>query len=290
MIGGLTGGLVTVGLILMLIDWILLFTGAVASWQQLFEISFLFKLVGIMLCFIGLIILYARMFQTNAGALMEIPNSKRVILFHQRRGRNPNVRILVGKLTDLEFIRTKNKLFKDTGGGFRIAGHDCRHTHETICADIPGWLGEYFYKIRKRYGVENIDELQSLYKQLKKVNDTEDAEIQLNNIEILKPIMGDEEKKEQLLDLTVDDFHHMSELLYDGTTRHMEDVEAFVESATPNELDALEKQEFLNEMMREKNYSDPGEFNFSKWFPYITTLILVCAVAVVMIMGVFGGS
>ena len=88
--------------------------------------------------------------------------------------------------------------------------------------------------------------------------------------------------------MDIEDLQHMSELLFDGSTRHMEDIEAFVESATPNELDALEKQEFLNEIMREKNYSDPGEFNFSKWFPYITTLILVCAVAVVMIMGVFG--
>ena len=290
MIGALAGAMIGIGLMCMNIDLILLMSGFVGTWEELFNLSFLFKLIGAMFSMIGIVILGGRMKQTNAGAFLDIPNSKEVILFHQRRGKNPNVRILKGKLTDLEFIRTKNKLFKDTGGGFRIAGHDCRHTHETICADLPAWLGQYLHQIKKKYGVGNVEELTQLYTELKLLNTSEDAEEQLSNIKLLAPVMKDEKQKQELLDMRIRDLKQMAELLFDGTTRHMEDVEEFVESATPNELDALEKQEFLNEIMREKNYSDPGEFNFSKWFPYITTLILVCAVAVVMIMGVFGGS
>lgn len=255
---------------------------------ELYPLIFTFKFIGIMLAPLGLMLIAGRAYQTGVNLFLDLPNSKQAILIHQRRGKHPNASIISGKLTDLEFIRSKNKMFKDTGGGFRIAGHDVRRTHETVCHDIPEWLGQYFHQIKKKYGVKNSDQLHKLYDQLRMLNAEEPAEDQLKKIELLNPIMQDEKKKQFLLDMKLQDLHHMAELIYDGSIIHMEDVEEFIESATPNELDALEKQEFLNEIMREKNYSDPGEFNFSKWFPYITTLILVSAVAVVMILGVFG--
>jgi len=255
---------------------------------ELMPLFFTLKIIGIMFIPLGLLVIVGRAKQTGVDVFLDLPNSKRTICIHSRRGKNPNASIISGKLTDLEFIRSKNKLFKDTGGGFRLAGHDVRRTHETICHDIPEWLGQYFHLIRKKYGVSNIDDLKSLYDSLKKLDGNEDAIKQLEGIKLLNPILQDEKKKQDLLNMRLSDFHHMSEMIWDGTTIHMEDVEEFIESATPNELDALEKQEFLNEMMREKNYSEPGSFNFAKWFPYITTLILVCAVAVVMVLGVFG--
>jgi len=210
------------------------------------------KLLGIVFYFFGLVLLIARMMQTGVIPLLDLPNAKRVILFHQRRGRNPNTNIFVGKLTDLEFIRSKNKLFKDTGGGFRISGHDCRRTHETIAHDIPDWLSQYFYDIRQKYGIEDLTEFKTL------------------------------------LDMDIDDLRDMTELFFDGATHHGEEVEHFIESSTPNELDALEKQTYLNDMMRERNYTDPGEVNWAKWVPILGFLLLTGAIAAIMIKGAFG--
>ncbi len=246
------------------------------------------KLLGMVFYFFGLVLLIVRMMQTGVIPVLDLPSTKRVILFHQRRGRNPNTTILVGKLTDLEFIRSKNKLFKDTGGGFRIAGHDCRRTHETIAHDIPDWLSQYFYDIRQKYGIEDLTEFKTLRKELKALSDVEPLEPQLEKIELLKPIMKKTETKKALLDMDIDDLRDMTELFFDGATHHGEEVEHFIESSTPNELDALEKQTYLNDMMRERNYTDPGEVNWAKWVPILGFLLLTGAIAAIMIKGAFG--
>jgi len=126
-----------------------------------------FKMMGMILNMAGLFLLIARIKMTGVDAFIDPVNPKRVILIHQRRGNNPNAQFMKAKLEDLEHISARNKLFKDTGGGFRIAGHDVRRTHETICHDIPEWLGQYFHQIKKKYCVDNKRELNNLYAALR---------------------------------------------------------------------------------------------------------------------------
>jgi len=189
MIVGLSVMLILIGTTFLSLDMFVLVP------VELMPTIFMFKFLGVMFIPLGVMLWGGRTIQTGAGMFLDLPNSKHIILLHQRRGRNPNAMFLKGKLEDLDFIRTKGKIFKDTGGGFRISGHDVRRTHEDICHDIPEWLGQYFHQIRNKYGVSNIDDLNSLYESLKKLNAEEDAEDQLSGIKLLAPILQDEKKK-----------------------------------------------------------------------------------------------
>jgi len=196
---------------------------------------------------------------------------------------------MTGRLEDLEFIRTKNKVFKDTGGGFRVAGHDVRRTHEVVCHDIPEWLSQYFYQIKERYGVKDSIEFNQLRKQLKALKQpipgVMNIEQQLEQIPLLKPVMDNQQLRGELLKLNFLQLQKMEELLYDGVTHHGEEAETFIESATPNELDALEKQKFLNDKMEERNYRAVGEHNIGQWIGPALLLMVGGAIAVAIISG-----
>lgn len=261
--------------------------------MQLVGISNLF---GLMLVFIGALVLGVRGYQTRVTPLFNLPSSNQVVLFHQRRGGNPNKTVKTGKLLDLEYIKSGNKLFKDTGGGFRIAGHDCRNTHETISFDIPDWMMDYFYQVKQKYGLRNSDEWKKLMKKLKKLKKPVTGETdttlknQLENIKLLQPIMNDPEKRKQLLGLGYDKIKNLGVLCCDGMTHHGEEVEAFIESATPNELDALTKQKYLNDRMKESNYKNPNEsFDYSKLVP-IAIGMFIAILGTIVFMSYMGGA
>ena len=250
-----------------------------------------FKMIGIGIAAIGIMILGARIYQTGVGPFIEIPNTKRVILMHQRRGNNPNTYFMTAKLEDLEFIRTKNKVFKDTGGGFRVAGHDVRRTHEVVCHDIPEWLSQYFYQIKQRYGITDSIEFKELRQKLMDLKPpipgVMSIEQQLEQIKLLKPVMDNEQNRKELLKLNFLQLQKMEEILYDGVVHHGEEAETFIESATPNELDALEKQKFLNDKMEEKHYRAVGEHNIGQWIGPALLLMVGGAIAVAIIAGTF---
>jgi len=293
---------------------LLMFIGAAMMSMDLFVPfpSFLFmvvvmnRLLGLVFFVFGVILIGVRIHQVGVAPLLDLPRRGRVILFHQRRGRHPNTSLLSGKLRDLEFIKTKNKLIVDTGGGFRIAGHDCRRTFETICAEIPEWFTQYVYDMKRKFGIDNLDAYRQLkeafatlepYKKVmeydektqKEVERIYDIEQQLEQIELLKPAMKDPKMRSEILAMPIDKLKKLELAFFDGETHHSEDVERWIESATPNELDALEKQEYLNDAMRDRNYTDPGEINWGKWVPYIVFLLLGGAIAAIMIKGAFGG-
>ena len=264
-----------------------LFVPAVdAGTAQLIGISNLF---GLMFAVIGVIVIGFRTYQTGMGVFLDIPSGKRTILFHHRRGKNPNVSIISGELLDLEYISSKGKIFKDTGGGFRLAGHDCRNTHETIAFDLPEWLMDYFYKMKQHFGLRNREEFLELIKGLKEVhkpvgNDRKLLELELDKIKILEPIMKDDVKKEVLLDMGFDKICKLELVCCDGETHHHEEVEDFIESATPNELDTLVKQKYLNDRMKENNYRDPGSsFNYEKLIPIFIALFIGILGAIVFL-------
>jgi len=259
---------------------------------ELAPMVFMNRMLGAVFIGVGLVFLLSRGFSTGAFLLMDLPKPGKVLLFHQRRGKNPNTKIISGKLKDLEYIKTKGKVFKDTGNGFRLSGHDCRRTHEMIAFDIPDWLGEWFNQVKRKYLVENRTDLYELYEGFQSLSpcDTEaEAVAQLEEIESLRPLLNNPEKKKWLLGQDLDTLQHLSETLWDGRVVRMEDVEEFIESATPNELDALVKQEYLNDVMRDRNYSDPGEINWGRWLPLFGFFVICCALAAILLQSTFGG-
>lgn len=251
------------------------------------------NLFGLMFVMLGVIILGVRIYQTRISPLLDMPNSSRVILFHHRRGKNPNVILHSGKLMDLEYIKTKDKLFKDTGGGFRIAGHDCRSTHETIAFDLPEWMMDYFHKIKTHYGIHNREEFKQLVEKLSMIKSSDTGlilESKLSDITLLRKIMNDDRKKEVLLGLGAEKIRHLAETCCDGMTHHHEEIEDFIDSATPNELDALVKQSYLNDRMKDANYRDPGSnFNYEALIP-IGIGMFIAVLATIVFMSYMGGG
>ena len=273
-----------------------------------YSMTFPIRLMGLVFVFIGIFVISVRTIPGGLSMFMDLPNERLVPLIHSRvRGKDPDAKFLKGRRVDLEVIRAKNKVFKDVGGGFRILGHSCRRTYETIGFTVPDWVSAYFSNIRRKYGIRNSDEWRELRKALLSLSPdrTKPVEIeidgtkqlitkklskeeQLRDIPLLQPLMDDPEKRKELLDMDWRELRRMEELLFDGVTHNGEEVELFIDSATPNEQDILERQTFLNEVERDKRYKDPGEIDFAKWVPWIVIIILVGTVCAIMLQGAFG--
>jgi hypothetical protein len=257
--------------------------------SSMMMLVFALRIFGMMLNFLGLIILGIRISGTNTGMWLDLPSDKWINLIHSHiRGADPDAKFLRAKRLDLETLRSKKKLFKDVGGSFRISGHSCRRTYETIGFTVPDWLSDYFHKVKKDFGLTNSDEFRELKSQLKELKSPKEApfksiEEQLTEITLLKPIMNDPVNKKVLLDMDIKQLKDLEYMFYDGVTHNGDGVELFIDSATPNELDILEGQTFMNEMDRQKQYRDKGTTDWLKYMPWLI-IMMFAAVIVIMIM------
>jgi hypothetical protein len=134
----------------------------------------------------------------------------------------------------------------------------------------------------------NSDEFKELKEILKNLSDPKSApfktiEEQLKEIRLLKPIMEDTEKRQVLLDMGIKQLRDLEFMFYDGVSHNGDGVELFIDSATPNELDILEGQTFMNEMDRQKMYRDKGTTDWMKYMPWMI-IMMFAAVIVIMIM------
>jgi hypothetical protein len=238
------------------------------------------ELMGIVFVGIGVAVFMVRSWQTGTSMFHDLPTGRTVPLIHSRnQGLDPDASFIRGKRLDLEVIRSKDKLFKDAGGGFRIAGHGCRRTYETIGFTVPEWLSAYFHEIKKKYGLKNSDDFKELRAALKILDEKGDKEQQLQNIKLLGPIMQDEAKKKILLEMSFKQLKNMEELLFDGVTHNGDEVELFMDCATPNEQDVLEHQTFINAMDRTHRYRDTGS---GKYMPWIIIMLVILAAIFMM--------
>jgi len=259
--------------------------------RELLIVIVLLRIMGFMFSFIGLIVLGVRIYQTNVGMWIELPSSKWINLIHSHiRGKDPDTVFLRARRLDLETLRAKNKLIKDTGGSFRIGGHSCRRTYETIGFTVPDWLSEYFHQIKTKFGLKNSDEFKELKNKLKLLTDPDQPpykplEKQLDDISLLKPVMQDEKKKKELIGLGYKKLKNLEFMFYDGITHNGDDVELFIDSATPNELDVLEGQTFLNEMDRAKRYRDRSTVDWERWLPWLIVIMFASVVVMMMVKG-----
>jgi len=249
------------------------------------------QLMGLGLVFIGVFVIGGRSYQTNAGIWFDIPSRDKVIVIHSGiagKRLDPNAKFFVCKDIGLGILKSRKKVFKDTGGGFRICGHDVRRTHEKIGADIPEWLGEYLHQIKKTFKLRNDKEMKEIYAELRKLHDPipgMNVMDQLKHIKILEPALKDEQCKAKITSMSIDDLRNMTMYLFDGETVHMEDVENFIKLASPNELDTWIKQEMSLNELEKRTYREPSPpIDWNKWLPALGMFAIIGVLAAVILM------
>ena len=240
--------------------------------------------MGFGIIFIGIIVLAGRNKQTGAGLFLDLPSVDTSISIHSdiaNKRLDPNAKFI--KLTNigLGMYKGRKTVFKNTGGGFRIAGHNVVRTHEKLAADLPEWLGQYLHQVKEKYIVKTDDELFELYKQLKQISNNRDIE----NISILEPVLKDEKRRIELLTMPLEQLQRMQETLFDGETVHMEDVEHFIKLTSPQELDTWIDQEVNKEEREKKRYRDPGvQIDWNKWLPALGMFAFIAMLGTVILI------
>jgi hypothetical protein len=235
-------------------------------------VAFGLRFMGICLIWTGVILYVGRSKSTGGELFTKLPNPTKVIVLHERRG--GSARIRQGIMDILEHIRVKDMLFKDVGGGFRIAGHRVVLTKETVPHNIPEPIAQYIYQIRNKYKVENLEQLNILYGKLKSLKKTDIIPLdkQLEMIPELAPVMNNPVGRQQLLEMDIKDLQQMAELLYDGQVMHMEDYERFQEAAAPYDLESYTKRREVHRILQMIHYKD---VNAPDWMKYIVIMFVV---------------
>lgn len=241
-------------------------------------------IMGLMMIWIGPMLLIMRMVGTRTHLFLPLPKANEVITIHERRGGQGQFRR--GTIDALEHIKLKDMIFRDTGGGTRVAGHRLIKTMETVNHNIPDWTAQWLFQIRQKYMVDSPEKLKKLYNSLKNlqpaISGVITIEDQLRKIPELNPIMTDEKyikNKESLLKMELADLQQMSELLYNGVAIHYEDYERFQDSATPYDMESYSKRREIHRMMQMMSYRDVGDANWMKWVLIIFILVIAAGIA-----------
>jgi hypothetical protein len=247
--------------------------------------------MGIMMMWIGVMLLIMRMVATRAHLFLPLPMANEVICIHERRGGQGSFRR--GMVDVLEHIKLKDMIFKDTGGGTRVAGHRVVKTMETVNHNVPDWVAQWLFQIREKYLVDSPVALRALYEKLKTLKkpipNVLTLENQLLAIPELKQVMTDpkyEDKKNALLDMAVGDLQQMAELLYNGQVIHFEDYERFQEAAVPYDMESYSKRREIHRMMQMMSYRDLTQTDWMKWAIIIFVLVIAAGIA----FAFFGGK
>ena len=247
------------------------------------------QVMGLMIIWVGCLLYAARSVATGGYLLNEMAKPGEVLSIHERRGGTGRIRR--GQLDILEHIKLRGMIFKDTGGGVRVAGHRIVHTKETVNHNIPDWAAQYIHMIHDKYMVDSPDKLKRLYDNLKKLNkpvpgiDLTSLENQLKNIPELEMIMKDEDKKRVLVNMDLKDLQNMAEMLYDGQIVHMEDYEKFQDAASPYDLESYTKKHEIHRMMQWFHYKDVNAPDWMKYIIIIFVIVLVAGIAYKMFSG-----
>ena len=252
------------------------------------EIVFIgLQIMGLMMIWVGCLLYAMRSVVTGANLLNELAGPLEVLCLHEKRG--GSARIRKGKLDILDHIKLREMIFKDTGGGVRVAGHRLVHTKETVNHNIPDWAAQYIHQISQKYMVDNPERLKSLYGALQKLKPeipgVVSIEYQLRQIPEFEIVMKDPDRKQVLLNMRLEDLQNMSELLYDGQIVHMETYEKFQEAASPYDLESYTKKHEIHRMMQWFHYKDVNAPDWMKWVIILFVLLIAGAIA----YQIFGG-
>lgn len=245
--------------------------------------------MGLMMIWIGVMLYVMRAVMTHAHLIMALPKASEVISIHERRGGHGELR--KGLIDALEHIKMKDMIFKDTGGGTRVAGHRVIKTMETVNHNVPDWMVQYLFRIRKKYMVDSPEKLKALHLKLKDLKNpipgVMDIEQQLKMIPELKPVMENEDDshKKELLKMRVEDLREMAELLYNGEMIHYEEYEKFQDAAAPYDMESYSKRREIHRMMQILHYRDAMS---SDWIKYVLPLAILLILGAIAYQ-IFGG-
>jgi len=237
---------------------------------------------GIIPLAVGMIVGF-RAIQTGANLFIDPVQKNGVILENKRRGRRAV--FMRATMLDLELIRTKKKIFKDTGGGHIIAGHDVRQTHETVGHDLPENISQYLYKIKNKYMVSNLPALKKLAEKLKGLKESPvmSIERQLQAIPELNVAMNDPELKKELLAMDIKKLQKMEECIFDGEIVHYEVFEDFSDSVSPNELESFMNQHVSHRIAQAKAYNPKDMTDWARLAIPMMIIMIGGALAYIMI-------
>lgn len=232
-------------------------------------------IMGLMMMWIGMIVYAGRSIGTGANSLNNLAKPGEALSIHERRGGQGKLRR--AKLMPLEHIRIgKEMIFKDTGGGTRIAGHRIIKTNETTNHNVPDRIVDYLHKVKIKYMVDDLEKLNTLANKLKALKKPIPGilslEEELKAIPELNVIMQDTELKQKLLNMELKDIQQMSEILYDGTIMHYEDYEKFQEAAAPYDLESYTKRRDVQRIMEMIHFRD---VNAPDWMKYAIILFIL---------------
>lgn len=250
------------------------------------------RMMGVVFAFIGIFMIGARSWQTGAGLWLDLPSRDRVICIHSGisgKRLDPNAKFITAKDIGLGILKSKKKAFKDTGGGFRICGHDVRRTHEKIGADIPEWLGQYLHQVKQKWKVNTHDELIGVYEVLKGLRNPRECGRsvveQLRGNRVFEPVLRDSNAVNLINGMSFEDVRRMREYLLDGESIHMEDVERFIDMASPNELDTWIQQEMNVNQLENRQYKDAGvTINWNLWLPSLGFFMIIGILGTVILL------
>jgi len=242
------------------------------------------RMMGLMMIGLGIFLLIGREVQTGADKLTMISKPHELIVCHQRKSGKSF--FLKGEFAPLEHIVAKYRkdwmIFKDTGGHRDIAKHYVVFTNETVSYTIPETIAEWVYQQKQKFGVKNLNSLKALHDNLKSVHVHED----LYNIDELREILDDPEKKKILWDMSVEDVRNMRELLYDGQITHFDGFEEFEESAAPYDMESYTNKKITQRIWQYKNYQPmSGMGDIMKWVLAIVVLFIGGGIAYQIFFG-----
>lgn len=270
MFAGLMYMFVLIGIVMMM--WNVIF-----PYMHLFPVVEVgFKIFGAVFIFIGIILYQGWAKKTTADQLITLADPMKTKCLHLGKS---GARILTAKKMEPNRLRAKTKRgwmnIKDCGDAINLAGHDFVITSQDMGHNFPLWLVDAISKWKEKYGVRNEDEFKKLYDQIKSIKSYND----LDKIEFLKPILVDPEKKNKILDMKLDDFRNMRELLYDGRTIDIKAYLDWAEGATPYDNESIISSSVARIRAEDKSLQYGAMADWGKYIIPICILFIMGAIA-----------
>ena len=239
------------------------------------------RYMGVVLIWCGIGVYLARASSTGGGLLMDMANPNTVKLFHIGNSGAKIVNSRKGELNSL-LVRGKNRMrIKDMGHSIPVAGHEVQFSCQTVGFSLPLPILNAIDKWKKRYNVRDKKEFLELYNQIRGIKSYKDLE----DIDFLKPVMADPDKRKYLFDMSLDDLRNMSEVLFDGHTLNIKSYLDWDESANPYDNESIISRTLSHRAEQRTSYRFAGGMDWAKIVIPLSILFILGAVA----FQIFGG-
>ena len=275
-------GLICAGCLFFFLDNVFLSMGVPV--MPVIQLSF--KMIGVVVIFLGAVLYHSRMLKTGAEQIGDMPDPGKVKCFHMGKS---GFKIYTGVKCEPNRIRVKIRSkgrvqymnIKDTGDTVPLAGHTTVFSSQDNGHTIPLWLVDAVEKWKRHYGIRNEEEFLRLYEQIKNIRSHQDLEA----ISLLRPIVNDKEKWEMIQQVDLDVLREMKELLFDGRTINVKEYLDWADGATPYDNEAIIDSTVSQMRAQDAHLLNRGTVDMLKWILPISVLFICGALAYQIIGG-----